>query len=364
MSDLKGTLEFFARSFFGPESALQWRPHHFPFTEPSLELELACVVCRGSGCSVCRYSGWLELLGQRHGASPGAAQRRGRPRALLGLRLRHGHRARGDARVGHPRHAPALRQRRPLPRPRGGQAGSPGIRRHEVLAALAARLRDPRRARRQRSSRRWSTPAPRWARVEIGGEGIVVARITAVAPVPGSSHLQFADLDLGGHVPAVARRVQRRTRNGPGLDRGAERQGRRPRALRAAGHPPAGDGRRDWASRRSADTSHRGCSARRSSSGSGDDADGILILEEGTPGQALGEVLDPRHRPRPRHHHEPAGLPLPRRHRARAGGRARREPQRAAGRRARRAALGDLGRTCALRSGSRTRRAVRGSRPG
>ena len=63
VSDLKGTLEYFARSFFGAESALQWRPHHFPFTEPSLELELACVVCGGSGCSVCKYSGWLELLG-------------------------------------------------------------------------------------------------------------------------------------------------------------------------------------------------------------------------------------------------------------------------------------------------------------
>jgi phenylalanyl-tRNA synthetase alpha chain len=63
VSDLKGTLEYFARSFFGAGSALQWRPHHFPFTEPSLELELECVVCRGSGCSVCKYSGWLELLG-------------------------------------------------------------------------------------------------------------------------------------------------------------------------------------------------------------------------------------------------------------------------------------------------------------
>ena len=63
VSDLKGTLEYFARSFFGARSKLQWRPHHFPFTEPSLELELACVVCGGSGCSVCKYSGWLELLG-------------------------------------------------------------------------------------------------------------------------------------------------------------------------------------------------------------------------------------------------------------------------------------------------------------
>jgi phenylalanyl-tRNA synthetase alpha chain len=63
VSDLKGTLEFFARSLFGATSALQWRPHHFPFTEPSLELELACVVCHGAGCSICKYSGWLELLG-------------------------------------------------------------------------------------------------------------------------------------------------------------------------------------------------------------------------------------------------------------------------------------------------------------
>jgi phenylalanyl-tRNA synthetase alpha chain len=63
VSDLKGTLEYFARSFFGANSTLQWRPHHFPFTEPSLELELACVQCGGSGCSLCGYSGWLELLG-------------------------------------------------------------------------------------------------------------------------------------------------------------------------------------------------------------------------------------------------------------------------------------------------------------
>jgi phenylalanyl-tRNA synthetase alpha chain len=63
VSDLKGTLEFFAYSFFGGDSRLQWRPHHFPFTEPSLELELACVACGGDGCTVCKHSGWLELLG-------------------------------------------------------------------------------------------------------------------------------------------------------------------------------------------------------------------------------------------------------------------------------------------------------------
>jgi len=63
VSDLKGTLEFFAHSFFGREAQLRWRPHHFPFTEPSLELELACVACGGAGCSVCGHTGWLELLG-------------------------------------------------------------------------------------------------------------------------------------------------------------------------------------------------------------------------------------------------------------------------------------------------------------
>ena len=63
VSDLKGTLEYFAYSYFGADSRLQWRPHHFPFTEPSLELELACVACGGEGCPLCKHSGWLELLG-------------------------------------------------------------------------------------------------------------------------------------------------------------------------------------------------------------------------------------------------------------------------------------------------------------
>jgi phenylalanyl-tRNA synthetase alpha chain len=63
VSDLKGTLEYFARSFFGADAQVRWRPHHFPFTEPSLEMELRCVVCGGAGCSLCGHTGWLELLG-------------------------------------------------------------------------------------------------------------------------------------------------------------------------------------------------------------------------------------------------------------------------------------------------------------
>lgn len=63
VSDLKGTLEYFAHSFFAPDVKVRWRPHHFPFTEPSLEMELQCVACGGDGCTLCGHTGWLELLG-------------------------------------------------------------------------------------------------------------------------------------------------------------------------------------------------------------------------------------------------------------------------------------------------------------
>jgi phenylalanyl-tRNA synthetase alpha chain len=63
VSDLKGTLEFFAKSMFGLERAIQMRPHHFPFTEPSLEVEVSCMGCEGEGCPVCKHTGWLEILG-------------------------------------------------------------------------------------------------------------------------------------------------------------------------------------------------------------------------------------------------------------------------------------------------------------
>ncbi|HEV7466396.1 MAG TPA: phenylalanine--tRNA ligase subunit alpha [Candidatus Dormibacteraeota bacterium] len=63
LSDLKGTLEYFARSMFGPDRAIRLRPHHFAYTEPSLEVDVSCMVCGGSGCSTCRQSGWIEILG-------------------------------------------------------------------------------------------------------------------------------------------------------------------------------------------------------------------------------------------------------------------------------------------------------------
>ncbi len=61
--DLKGTLEHFARAFFGSRRRVRFLPHFFPFTEPSAELHVDCFSCEGSGCRVCRHSGWIELLG-------------------------------------------------------------------------------------------------------------------------------------------------------------------------------------------------------------------------------------------------------------------------------------------------------------
>jgi phenylalanyl-tRNA synthetase alpha chain len=63
MADLKGTLELFARELFGPHSRIRFRPSFFPFTEPSAEVDVLCVLCKGVGCRVCKQSGWLEILG-------------------------------------------------------------------------------------------------------------------------------------------------------------------------------------------------------------------------------------------------------------------------------------------------------------
>ncbi len=63
MSDLKGLLTEFCRMMFGPGKPLRFRPSFFPFTEPSAEVDIRCVICGGSGCRVCKESGWLEILG-------------------------------------------------------------------------------------------------------------------------------------------------------------------------------------------------------------------------------------------------------------------------------------------------------------
>ena len=63
MGDWKGMMETFAKEFFGEGTRLRFRPHHFPFTEPSAEIDVSCFVCGGKGCRVCKNEGWIEILG-------------------------------------------------------------------------------------------------------------------------------------------------------------------------------------------------------------------------------------------------------------------------------------------------------------
>lgn len=63
MGDLKGTLEVFAKTLYGEETKVRFRPSYFPFTEPSAEMDISCFKCNGKGCSMCKYEGYIEILG-------------------------------------------------------------------------------------------------------------------------------------------------------------------------------------------------------------------------------------------------------------------------------------------------------------
>ena len=63
LADLKSTLAYFAREMMGPDVGVRFRPHFFPFTEPSVEVDFSCHVCKGKGCRVCKMSGWIEIAG-------------------------------------------------------------------------------------------------------------------------------------------------------------------------------------------------------------------------------------------------------------------------------------------------------------
>lgn len=63
MGDLKGMLELFAKNMFGADTRIRFRPHHFPFTEPSAEVDVSCFACGGNGCRLCKGEGWIEILG-------------------------------------------------------------------------------------------------------------------------------------------------------------------------------------------------------------------------------------------------------------------------------------------------------------
>ncbi|MDK2991097.1 MAG: phenylalanyl-tRNA synthetase alpha chain [Clostridiales bacterium] len=63
MGDLKGVLDVFAKALYGEDTRTKFRPHYFPFTEPSAEVDVTCAWCHGQGCRICGYSGWIEVLG-------------------------------------------------------------------------------------------------------------------------------------------------------------------------------------------------------------------------------------------------------------------------------------------------------------
>lgn len=62
-ADLKGTLDHFTKSLFGPDVTIRMRPSYFPFTEPSAEVDMSCSICGGAGCNICKHSGWVEIMG-------------------------------------------------------------------------------------------------------------------------------------------------------------------------------------------------------------------------------------------------------------------------------------------------------------
>ena len=62
-ADMKQTLLYFTKAMFGNETKIRLRPSYFPFTEPSAEVDVSCTICKSKGCNVCKYSGWLEIMG-------------------------------------------------------------------------------------------------------------------------------------------------------------------------------------------------------------------------------------------------------------------------------------------------------------
>ena len=115
MADLRGVVERFAREMFGADRKVRFRPSYFPFTEPSAEFDIDCMTCKGAGCRVCKYSGWLEMGGSGM-VDPRVLRGVGYdPSGLSRLRLRPGHRAHRHAAPRRGRHAPLPGQRPAIP---------------------------------------------------------------------------------------------------------------------------------------------------------------------------------------------------------------------------------------------------------
>ena len=113
--DFKGTVDYFAREFLGPKTKTRLRPSYFPFTEPSAEVDATCHVCGGTGCRVCKQSGWIELFGAGmvNPAVYGFVSYD--PEKLFWFRVRHGRGPSGHDEVRRHGSAAAVPERRALP---------------------------------------------------------------------------------------------------------------------------------------------------------------------------------------------------------------------------------------------------------
>ena len=117
LADLKGMLEEFARALYGEATRTRFRPGYYPFTEPSVAFDIACLVCGGSGCAACGRTGWMTILGAGM-VHPTVLEAGGiDPDALPGLRVRDGARPDHPAASRGPRPPPSDGRRPALPRP-------------------------------------------------------------------------------------------------------------------------------------------------------------------------------------------------------------------------------------------------------
>ena len=112
---LKGTLAEFAKELFGEDTKVKFRPHHFPFTEPSAEVDVSCFKCGGKGCRFCKGSGWIEILGCGMVHPHVLEDVRHRSGGIHRLRLRRRLRAHRPVKIRDRRHAPPLRKRHKIP---------------------------------------------------------------------------------------------------------------------------------------------------------------------------------------------------------------------------------------------------------
>jgi phenylalanyl-tRNA synthetase alpha subunit len=116
-ADLKGTLDHFTKSLFGPDVSIRMRPSYFPFTEPSAEVDMSCSICGGSGCNICKHSGWVEIMGCGMVDPAVLVNCNIDPDGIQRIRLRHGCGAHRPTDLPRSRSADVLGERRAFPGP-------------------------------------------------------------------------------------------------------------------------------------------------------------------------------------------------------------------------------------------------------